>query len=149
MVVRARILEGAHFFAHNDMSKQLWKLPVPATAIIQGPFFKVLEKRQCEITFSIEAEDGGEQKEGLIFEGVQAFKCTCLASLGSIDQQLFKQAYANLICLEGDPWFAGVERAYKEYHACMLTRPKALQHLMICFDDGPCYEIICERFNAL
>jgi hypothetical protein len=130
-----------------SMKKTLWKLPVPATAIIQGPFFKVLPRRQCEISFSIEAEDGGEKTAALLFEGVEAFKCTYLASLGSISHQLFREAYANLICLEGSPWLAEVSKARSDYHAKMPTQPKDVQHLMICFDDGPCYEIICEGFK--
>jgi len=131
------------------MNRTLWKLPVPATAIIQGPFFKVLPKRQCEISFSIEAEKGGEKTMVLLFEGVEAFKCTYLASLGSINHQLFREAYANLISLEDSPWLTEVRRARTEYHARMPKQPKEPHHLMICFDDGPCYEIICENFKPL
>src|SRR6185369_10036935 len=117
--------------------KGLWQLPVPATAIIQGPFFKVLPKRACEISFSIEAEDGTEKMTTILFEGVEAFKCTYLASLGSISNQLFREAYANLFCLKDSPWLGEVRKAWTEYHAKMPVPQKKPQHLMMCFDDGP------------
>jgi len=132
-----------------SMNRTLWKLPVPSTAIIRGPFFKVLPKRQCEISFSTEAENGGEQMTTLLFEGVEAFKCTYLTSLGSIDHQLFREAYANLISLEDSLSLAEVRRSYRQYHARMPVPAKEPQHLMMCFDDGPCYEIICQDFKPL
>jgi hypothetical protein len=131
------------------MIKILWKMPVAATAIIQGPFFKVLLKRRCEISFTIEAQNGGEEEKALLFEGVETFRCTHLASLGSIDHELFQQAYGTLISLEKSLWLDEIKKAYTEYHARMPTPPKLLHHLMICFDDGPCYEIIGEGFKVV
>jgi hypothetical protein len=129
------------------MNQTLWKLPVPATAITRGPCFNVLPKRQCEISFSIDAENGGERTITLLFEGVEAFKCTYPAAIRSIGHQLFREAYANLIRLEDSPWLAEIGKARSEYHAGMPTQPRAVQHFMICFDDDPCYEIICEEFR--
>ena len=85
----------------------------------------------------------------LLFEGVEAFKCTYLASLGSISHQLFREAYGNVIRLEDSPWLAEVKKARSKYHARMPVPPQEPQLLMICFDDGPCYEIICESFKLL
>jgi len=122
---------------------------VPATAIIRGPFFKVLQKHQCEISFSIEAEDGAEKIIALVFEDVEAFKCTYLSALGSIDHELFKQSYANLISLEISPWLTEIKMARKNNPTKTLVQQGEAQHLMISFDDGPCYEIICESFKLI
>jgi len=130
------------------MSTNLWEMPVPVTAIIRGPFFKVLLKRRCEISFSIEGENGGEKWLSLLFEGVEAFKATYLKALGSVDRELRKQAYGCLVSVEGSSWLGEVKKSYSEYCAASHQTPGELLHLMIHFDDGPCYEIICERFEA-
>jgi hypothetical protein len=131
------------------INKILWKLQVPALAIIQGPFFKVQPKRRCEISFSIEAEDGSEKAAALLFEGVEAFRCTYLTSLDSISHEWRNEAYGNLIQFQSSPWLTEVSNARSGYHAKMSAQLKSVQHLMICFDDGPCYEFICESFHAL
>jgi hypothetical protein len=124
----------------------LWKMPVPVTAIIQGAFFKVLPKRNCEISFSIEAADGGERWIRLLFANVEAFRCTYLTALGSIDRELRKEAYGNVIAIEGSPWAIEIRKCHAEHHAKTPSQAKELRHFMICFDDGPCYEIVCESF---
>jgi len=131
------------------MNRALWKLPVSATAIVRGPFFRVHPHRRCEISFSIEGEAGGEEAIGLLFDGVETFKCTYLASLGCIEHRLFREAYATLISLEESAWLAAIKKARSEYYSKTSASQKEPQHLMICFDDGPCYEIICESFQAI
>ena len=130
------------------MNKTLWKLPVPVTSIVKGPFLKVLPKRQCEISFSIEASDGGEKMEALLFDEVEVFKCTHLKSLGSVSQDLRRQSYGAVISVSESPWLREVKQPYIDYCASALLPPKELQHLMITFDDGPCYEFICGVFKA-
>ena len=129
-------------------SKVLWAMPVPATAIMRGPMFKKLMGRQCEIWFSIEGEAGEEQGITLVFDGVEAFKATSMTSLGSIDRELLNQAYANLISVNASSWLAEVTRSRAKYAAASRMKPVELHHLMICFDDGPCYEFICSDFHA-
>ena len=131
-----------------SMNKILWKMPEPATAIIRGPFFKVLPKRQCEISFSIEGEGGGEKWLVLGFDGVEAFKSTYLTSLSSIDMELRRQAYGTLISIDESPWLKKVKESYANYCVSARLAPKELLHLMITFDDGPCYEFICATFRA-
>lgn len=126
------------------MDTNVWKMPVPVTAIYRGPSLTVLPRRQCEIAFSIEDEREGERTITLRFEGVEAFKCTYLTALGSVDRDLFKKAYGNLIEVENSSWLREIEKARNEYHSRMPQTPKRVRHLMICFDDGPCYEIVCE-----
>ncbi|HTS18100.1 MAG TPA: hypothetical protein VMP11_11045 [Verrucomicrobiae bacterium] len=129
------------------MNKTLWKMPVPATGLFRGPDFKKLDQRTCEISFSIEAEAGVEKWLTLRFEGVEAFKCTYLTALRSIDRELRNEAYGKLISVEASPWLSEVKKGHDDYCATARLTPKELQHLMICFDDGPCYELICESFE--
>ena len=131
------------------MNKILWKLPVSVTSIIKGPSLKVLPKRQCEISFSIEASDGGGKMEALLFDEVEAFKCTHLKSLGSVSQDLRRQSYGAVISIFESPWLREVKQSYIGYCASAKVTPMELQHLMITFDDGPCYEFICGVFKAV
>jgi hypothetical protein len=131
------------------MNKTLWKLEVPVTSIIRGPSLKVLPTRQCEISFSVEAKDGGEKIEALVFDDVEAFKCTYLTSLGSVGQDLRRQSYGALISIPESPWLREVKQCYTDYCTSARLTPKNLQHLMITFDDGPCYEFICGAFKTV
>ncbi|TAM81700.1 MAG: hypothetical protein EPN47_13260 [Acidobacteria bacterium] len=124
-------------------------MSVPVASIIKGPFLKVLPKRQCEISFSIEASDGGEKVEGLLFEAVEAFKCTYLPSLGSTSQDLRRQSYGALISVGESPWLEEVKKSYGDYCSSARLVPKELHHLMITFDDGPCCEFICGAFKTI
>jgi hypothetical protein len=121
-------------------------MPVRVTAIYREVSFNVLPKRQCEVSFSIEGEDGSEKWITLLFTDVEAYKCTYLTSLGSLNRDLRTEAYGKVISIGESPWLAAVNQNYHEYHKNMPPAPKTLQHLMICFDDGPCYEFICESF---
>jgi hypothetical protein len=120
---------------------ELWTLPVPATALVEGPTFAALPKRQCEISFYIEGNDGASTKLSLLFERVEAFKCTYLTSCTA---EMFNAAYGKLVRLGATPWLSEL---LKTYNSSALA-PKTLQHLMICFDDGPCYEIICIGYSV-
>ena len=75
-----------------------------------------------------------------MFDGVEAYKCTYLTSCSA---EMFNIAYGKLVRLAATPWLNEVLKS------CAKTSQasKELQHLMICFDDGPCYEVICVRFN--
>ncbi len=85
------------------MPTELWKLPVPATALVKGPEFNVLAKRQCEISFHIEGNGTELIKISLLFDGVEAFKCTYLTSSSA---EMFKAAYAKLVRLGAAPWLS-------------------------------------------
>lgn len=124
-------------------------MPVPASAVLKGPFFKQLGRRECEISFFIEGDDGGEDSVTLVFEGVEAYKTTYLTSLGSVDRDLRREAYGDLIAVEGSDWLAQMTKAHAEYCASAQKAPNKLNHLMICFDDGPCYEVVCVSFRQV
>jgi hypothetical protein len=119
------------------MSEILWKLPVPATALLRSPVFATLAKRQCALSFEVEADEGdGETHGRLLFDGVEAYKCTYLTSCTA---EMFNTAYGKVVNLGSTPWLQDVLQVYSK----SSPTPKPLQHLMICFDDGPCYEFIC------
>jgi hypothetical protein len=118
----------------------LWKLPVPATSLVKGPNFDVLPKRQCEISFQIEGKNGQLVQIGLLFEGVEAFKCTYLTSCTA---EMFNLAYGKLVRLGETSWLNELLKS----HTNRPQPPSELEHLMICFDDGPCFEIVCLNFE--
>ncbi len=102
--------------------------------------FTALPKRQCELSWHVENDDGGDKRLALVFEGVEAYKCTYLTSCSA---EMFNTAYGKLVNLGVTPWLNEVLKS-----SAKASQPsKELQHLMICFDDGPCYEILCVRFN--
>lgn len=131
------------------MNQTLWKMPVPATGVMRGPNFKELPGRKCEISFSTEADDGGEKWLTLRFEDVEVFKSTHLASLGSISQDLRRQSNGSVLSISESPWLREVKECYNNYCASARLPAKDLQHLMITFDDGPCYEFICGAFKTV
>lgn len=138
------------------MHKVVWKMPVPATAILQGPFFNVLPKKECEILFSIESDGSEEQEQeqeyekevSLVFRDVEGFKCTYLSSTGIFEQSLLAASYGKLLVLENTPWLEQMTKSHRDYSLNARLMPKNLQHLMIYFDGGPCYEIICTGFTV-
>jgi hypothetical protein len=107
--------------------------------LLKGPDFCVLPKRQCEISFHIEGGNREALRVGLVFEGVEAFKCTYLTSCTA---EMFSMAYAKLVRLGETPWLSELLKTYVPGS----QTANQLQHLMICFDDGPCFEIVCLGF---
>ena len=81
----------------------------------------------------------GIVKNTLLFEAVEAFKCTYQTSCTA---EMFNTAYGKLVCLGATQWFAEIQKANSD------GSPSELMHLMIVFDDGPCYEFICTGFRV-
>jgi hypothetical protein len=121
------------------MNEVLWTLPVPASALTRAPAFLSLGRRSFKLVCNIEADDG-EKKISLLFEGVEAFKCTYISSC---TPEMINIAYGKLVRLEGTPWLDQIASLHSTEIGLNL------KHLMICFDDGPCYEFICLRFAVL
>jgi hypothetical protein len=125
------------------MNQILWEMPVPSSALTRGASFAALLKRECELSFYIEGADG-DKKAGIVFDGVEAYKCTYMTARSV---EMINVAYDKLVRLDGSPWLAEVKANSSEYYTKRLGAPKQLQHLIICFDDGPCYEFICVGFK--
>lgn len=118
-------------------------MPVPSSALTRGPSFTALLKRECELSFYVESDDG-DQKAGILFSGVEAYKCTYMTARSV---EMINTAYDKLVRIEGSSWLAEVKANSAEYYTKRQGGPKELQHLIICFDDGPCYEFICVEFK--
>ncbi|MFO1114440.1 MAG: hypothetical protein U1E28_02050 [Beijerinckiaceae bacterium] len=127
------------------MADAEWKMPVPPTAITRGPNFKALPRRQCELSFYIEVETG-DKKESLLFDGVEAYKCTYLAAL---NVEMINATYGKLVDLGETEWLSEIVKVSTVYYTKSKKTPPSLKHFAICFDDGPCFEIVCVNFNPL
>ncbi len=121
--------------------KALWTLPVPSTALLgSGPVFEIRPKRDLAIRFAYEASDDSRRTEALVLHGVEAFKCTYYRARDAF----MREAYDRLIDRGQSAWLqevgANLERNGGE--------ARGLVHLMINFDDGPCYEAVCRSFEV-
>lgn len=125
------------------MTETVWEMPISPTAITRGPAFIPLSRRRCELSYYVEAEIG-DQKKSLIFDGVEAYKCTYRASLSA---DMIKAAYGKLVDLGRSQWLIEINQKSDGYYTKVKKIPPTLRHLAICFDDGPCFEIICATFN--
>jgi hypothetical protein len=123
------------------MATEIWRLPVPTTALLAEPVFTQLLGRKCEISFDIEGESGEPKKVSLLFDGVEAYKCTYLTSL---TVEMINVAYGKTVQLGMTPWLTKSLESTRKFGVV----PKEFHHLMICFDDGPCYEFICADFRS-
>jgi hypothetical protein len=122
------------------MAETLWELPVPSSGRY-GVEFRQLMRRRCVLLFSYEdEEDGKTLMLELLFDGVEAFKCTYHHAC-TLDM---RAAYDKLVDVGDTEWLGGV-RGQLAKHG---DSPGGLSHMMIYFDDGPCYEFICRSFRA-
>lgn len=125
-----------------------WKVPVPSTSFVGGPTFEKRPRRVCVLSWEHEgnsefvmARSEGTIHQELIFEGVAAFKCTYGLLCGA---EMIKLAYDALVDLGETEWLTALRARLGELH----KGEAALHHLAIFFDDGPCYEFICEAVQA-
>ena len=113
----------------------LWQLPVPSTALLDGgPVFEKRPRREIALRMSYET-DAGVEVVALVFERVEAFKVTYDRARG--DWML--EAYDRLVDLGQTSWLGELSANLKQHG----TDATGLAHLIINFDDGPCYEVIC------
>lgn len=117
------------------MAKTLWQIPVPSTALLDGgPVFEKRPRRALALRMSYETDEG-ERVVALVFEGVEAFKVAYDRARG--DWML--EAYDRLVDLGQTAWLAETSGNLRHHG----EDTDGLRHLMINFDDGPCYEVIC------
>jgi hypothetical protein len=118
-----------------------WTLPVASTALLGGgPVFEIRPKRDIAIRFAYEAEDDSERKEALIFQGVEAFKCTYYRAR---DASML-EGYDKLVDRGPSAWLEELCGSLKKNGG----DAQGLAHLMINFDDGPAYEVVCRSFRV-
>lgn len=114
----------------------LWELPVPSTALLQDARFEIRLGRTCALQFEYEDEDDNTVSVKLLFEGVEAFKCTYLFAC---TVEMIETAYDRVADLGSSEWLDAIRKQLGSHG----QEAKDLKHLMIYFDDGPCYEFIC------
>lgn len=124
------------------MAHIIWKLPVPSTALLAEMEFVKRPGRVCALESVKEADDNGQETIELLFRGVEAFKCT---HHHARTLQMIQLSYDEVIDLGGTDWLGEVKT---QLSRLPLERHEGLRHLMVNFDDGPCYEFICREFEA-
>ena len=122
-------------------SAVLWTLPVPSTALLgSGVAFEIRVKRELALHFAYEAQDDSRREEAIVFQGVEAFKCTYYHARDAS----MRDAYDKLVDRGSTPWLEEVRANLKRNG----DEPGGVLHLMINFDDGPAYEVVCRCFRA-
>ena len=82
------------------MAEELYKIKVPPTAL-SSPIFTVELGRRCSLFYTYEIDNtNSEVHERLVFEGVEAFKCTYYTA-NSIE--VF-DAYGRILKLDRSAW---------------------------------------------
>jgi hypothetical protein len=121
-------------------AKVLWTLPAPSTALLgSGPVLEIRPKRDVAISFAYEANDDSHCTNCLVFHGVEAFKCTYYLAR---DASML-EAYDKLVDRGPGAWLQEVCANLKKNGG----EAQGLIHLMINFDDGPAYEVVCRSFH--
>lgn len=120
----------------------VWQLPVPSTALLgAGPVLEDRPGREVAIQFEYEAEHDDENRSvALVFEGVESFRFTFMTACH--DSML--DAYDELVDCGRTAWLEAVRVEV----ARRTGTADGIKHLMIFFDDGPCYEAICRSFRV-
>jgi hypothetical protein len=119
----------------------LWTLPVPSTALLEDVKLEKRLGREVALRFAYEAdEDGTRATSALLFEGVEAFKCTYYRACDGT----MLEAYDALVDRGSTQWLNQI-RANLAHNA---GNADGLRHLMITFDDGPAYEFVCRSFHV-
>jgi hypothetical protein len=121
-------------------STTLWTLPVPSTALLGGgPVFEVRPKREVALRFSYEGEDDARRSGTVVFQGVEAFKCTYYrARDGSMHE-----VYDKLVDRGSSTWLEEVRANLRKNGG----DAEGLVQMMMNFDDGPAYEVVCRSFR--
>jgi hypothetical protein len=119
------------------MTSALWTLP---TIVDQVETTKIeqLPKRETRLLISLVVSRNGNdfvENHALSFEGTELFSCTYLTSLTA---EMIQLAYGKLVDLG---------KTELLNRTSIKSKKNGLRHLMICFDDGPCYEVVWKGFS--
>jgi hypothetical protein len=115
----------------------LWEIPVPPTQV-ETTRIEQLPKRLTRLAISyvvLKDDVDAVEYHDLCFEGTELFMCTYLSSL---TPEMTRSAYGKLVDLG---------RTELRTKIAAGSQKKDIRHLMICFDDGPCYEVVCTSFS--
>jgi hypothetical protein len=78
-------------------------------------------------------------EQSLSFSGVVAHRCIYDVLC---EGELITLAYDNLVDLGETNWLAALRAGSEKVH---FGGGKSLKHLAIFFDEGPCFEFVCEQ----
>jgi hypothetical protein len=120
------------------MIRVLWELPFPSSGAVDAGF-RELDGRDCAVVFKNTLRDGRDNSLALVFTGVKAFKGTYFHAISGLDE-----AYDTLVDLGETEWLAEVKTRLASHG----DDTSGVLHLMILFDDGPCFEFICTAFSV-
>lgn len=124
------------------MAQTLWTLPVASTALLNGSTFQKLPRRACALLCEYEDDSDRTLSLKLLFDGVEAFRCTYH---GACSPEMIRNAYDKVVDIGATEWLNTVQGQLVTYGSQNVDK---LKHLMIYFDDGPCYEFICRTFGV-
>lgn len=127
------------------MNETLWEIPVPPN-LVETTTIEQLPKRVTRLAISlVTLKDDVDVIEyhDLHFEGTELFICTYLTSL---TPEMAQSAYGRLVDLGCTDLRMQVSARIQQSSAARFQK-RDIRHLMICFDDGPCYEILCTGFS--
>ncbi len=122
------------------MEKIFWELPVPSGSFLKSEKFEILPKRVCSLELSYEESDDTVSSTLILFEDVEAFKCTYFRSCSV---ELIRLAYEKIVDLNNTNWLKEIRDNLEK----SKIEATSLKHYAIYFDDGPLYEFICKSIT--
>jgi hypothetical protein len=124
----------------GSIMKKLWELPVPSTALLLSPKFEKGLGRTVALRLSYEGDDDQPRNPAVVFEDVEAFKCTYYTAFDAFALE----AYDRLVDRGETAWLSEI-RANLQRNG---GNSHGLVHMMITFDDGPSFEVVCRSFRV-
>ena len=119
------------------MNNLLWQLPIPSSSLGEGVVFQELSGRECTLSFKVNRL----QEWQITFKDVEAYRCHYYQAC---TVEMIDASYDRLIDAGKTKWLVTVRDQLSKYNEGMAN----LRHMMIYFDDGPCYEFICQGFSV-
>jgi uncharacterized protein (DUF433 family) len=116
----------------------LWTLPVAPTSLTAEPVLTLLPRR----TYQLRLEWGSAQDPvtcALEFRGVIS---QCTTFLFGLSEGMLDSDYGRLVDMGSSDWLAKATATPRRE-----LQGKSIRHLRISFDDGPCYEFLCESHS--
>ena len=123
------------------MTITVWTLPLPSTNMVGEPKLISLQHKRFQLSFSLAEESGNTCKYAIEFTKVEAYKCTYLTSCSV---EMITTSYDKLVMCSDTQWMSEVKAIAERVSGL----EKNLKHYRIFFDDGPCYEFLCENISV-
>ncbi len=119
----------------------LWTFPDPSAPLVGDPHLSPLGET-CLVEFSFQIAERRSEAVSLLFDRVASYRCTLRQALSPPVLRTFQ---GRLTEITGSAWKDEVLAALMDNG----TPPSSpLRHLVICFEEGPCYDFICGGFEA-